>query len=180
MARETKMLTVDYTNQDYGWINTNAKILKESEFLAPSIESQDCAILKLSNVSQELIRDTEIGTNGERYLKVIVSKTLPIQEKEKEYRASAEVIGYFNKIGRRMQDETIVKKGTMQVKQLISVYAGNQEEAEFDKSERVVVIPPTGLGLYNKIDIKIKYVLLCSIIVISIITFKKLKKQKVQ
>ena len=167
MEKEQKMLTDDYTNEDYGWNIINTKTLKDNNMMDTNIKDQDCAVSKLSEV--KAIRNSTIGLNGERYLKMVVSKTLPVNVEQKEYLGEVEVLGYSDVSGRRMQDERITTKVGNKLKELFSIFSGNKNEEDYDEAEKVIIIPPTGLRYSARIERTVKYTLLVILVIIAIV-----------
>lgn len=180
MDSEQNMLTVNCTNGDYGWSVINTKALKDNNMMDPDVKNQDCAVLQLSKANGNLIRNSTIGPNGERYVKIVVSKTLPVNIEQSAYIGEVEVLGYSNELGRRMQNEGIISKAGNRIKKLFSIFAGNKKEEDYSEAEDVVIIPPTGLGYSARIEKMIKYallVILIIVVIILIIIFKKKRKK---
>lgn len=170
---EQNMLTVNYNNKDYGWDITNVGELMNDKLVAPELSKQDCARIKLSEVKNNLMRNSEIGPNGERYLKIIASKTLPTSIEQKSYVGEVEVLGYSNEKGRRMQEGTTAIKSEFSIKKFLSVFAGNKNENDHNKAEKITIIPPTG----TKDNIEIKYIIYALLGVFVIILVKVLTKK---
>lgn len=174
-----RMITDTYTNKDYGW---QAK--EKSELMRPGskliatgvwgklrndyyIECKyDC-----DNTDNTALRSGKLYSNGERYVKVILSKVLSSTNDESEFSDSVEIIKYKNDLGVRMRTP-YVEEGKL-YKQYMGIIPGNGEESlsttpvverDYAESNSIFVIPPTGFTNY-KIYIFISIVIMLTICV---------------
>ena len=184
----TKMITDSYTNQDYGWkakakseLRNNGKLVSDSVwdnlYNAYYIESTyDC------NNTNGPLRGGKLYSNGERYIKVVLSKVLSAVDEQSEFSDSVEIVKYKNDLGVRMRTP-YTETGKL-YKLYMGIIPGNGNEsfsttpvAERDYAEAmsVFVLPPTGIGRKY-----IQYILIAVVILVTcgIVTIKIRKKRK--
>lgn len=188
-----QMITDTYKNSDYGW---KAKTIMSS----PTLFSQNVRD-KLKNnyfVYFEYINTGEnndpskpyrtraLGKNGERYIKIVLSKTLASIEDESEFSDSVEIIQYSNIQGIRMSttyfDDT--NPDDVITKHLVNIPGNGEEgntrqvigtpilvrEKDYAEANSIFVIPPT--GKYRNYTIYI----MTTILIISLVLIKRKKK----
>ncbi len=161
MQENLQLLTnPELTNQSYGWRLVDA----ENEGV--------CAVTTLNN--NELVRDAEIGSNGERYLKIVYSKILSPRTEDSNFLISTEILSYSNPIGRRMQSPSTITVNSQQQLKANSMYVFNKQEMDYSKSMPVIVIPPTGVNLEHSM---IEFIATVSLIYIICIVFRKTLKK---
>lgn len=160
--KTSPLLTVpNQTNASVGW-NVQSDL---------NIEDNPTNICVTANLEDNpAIRNASIGNNGERYIKVVFTKRLNRTNEISNFKGSAEIYGYSNIIGRRMQSSTSIS--ATQVK-LNSMYVANQNEDDFHLSSSVILIPPTGIGMTQQMII---YLLAITCIFITVVLFKNRKK----
>lgn len=155
--------TPEITNGMYGWES------KEGSELG----LEDDSIYAVTNLNNtDLLRNTTIGSNGERYIRVGFSKMLSTDIEETVFKNSAEIIEYSNVLGRRMQQ---LETNQAQESKLQSVYIANKKEKDYGESQPVIIIPPTGVEITHDVIVFITSILIILAIVI-ITKFRIIKR----
>ena len=175
---EQGLMTVNYTNSNYGWNHGNTSDLIDNKLVVNSEEGQQttCAVMSLSTaVNNGLVRNTTIGMNGERYIKLIASKIITNKsaEENENYKGKVEILQYTNPVGRRMQYSDTKTTGAEYIP-LKTVVPGTYSEEDYTASEGVIIIPPTGI-VNNHSIIIITCIIICSIIIVVKIKNKNTK-----
>ncbi len=128
------------TNKMYGW-----EIKYTRDLGITDCDYTTCAV---NNLSTNMIRNSTIGSNGERYLKIVFSRLLTSKTEDSTFRNSAEILEYSNALGRRMQETVTLGSGKLST--LTSVFVANQNESDFGVAEPVIIVPPTGISPFYK------------------------------
>ena len=181
----TRMITDRYTNKDYGWKiyekNTSSNVLEKFFTSLVRQDMRDDYYITCEYGSDiKALRDNPIGTAGERYIKVVLTKTLSSKYDGAEFAVSGEIIEYSNDLATRMRKKYPV--ATLEYKDQIP---GNGEESlevthlegydgyglaetDYATSNSIFIIPPTGESknymIYTTITIGLVAVLTISII----------------
>ena len=82
---DTKLLTEDATNKDFGW-----------RYKAENITT------KLSDMNENIIKKDNLTSNEERYIKVVLSKILAPTNNDSHFKNYTEIYSYSNADGRMM------------------------------------------------------------------------------
>ena len=145
-------------------------------------ENENGYYLTLDINDSSCLRTDPIGANGERYVKVVLTKNLSsnVKNDNTKFSDTAEILNYTNKMGIRMQKSY---KGLNNLENKIAVIPGNSVEGDrksiaepdYTKSVKVVVIPPTGKEI-NIIIASITFVMF--LIAVFIFNSGKLKLRK--
>ena len=179
-----RMITNGYTNAQYGWKKYSKDQLKNSVSEATLQNMKNGYYVTLDTNQSKLLRnENQIGANGERYIKIILTRKLStsILEDNTDFEDTAEVLTYSNDLGVRMKkifnNSNILNK--------LSIIPGNSmegdvkqindtivKESDYAKSMRIIVIPPTG----KKIDIVLSLAVLTEGTLI--ILFKECRKRR--
>ena len=154
-SEDMQMITTPYTNSQYGW----KKCLKEelinnvSECTFKNMKNEYYITLNTEN--SELLRSATIGANGERYIKLLLTKKLSSDTKDDntDFADTAEILSYSNDMGIRMKKVSVVNDITKS----LTIMPGNSiegnerkinnsiiKEDDYAESIRIILIPPTG------------------------------------
>lgn len=184
--KNRKMITNQYTNEEYGWgeVDNNADLSnKVSEKTYANMKNAKYITLKTSE-SSLLRNEQQLGSNGERYIKLVLSKHLSTDTKNDntDFSTTTEILDYSNDLGIRMRKHYTNPSG---VHERLSVIPGNTvdginkvvdinsnyiSETDYAKSMRVVIIPPTG----GKTDIALSLIIFVEVLLI--VLLRELRK----
>ncbi len=157
---DSHLLTLpDYTNEMLGWDVIQYNMPNSSS------NSQLCAKINLGN--NAFIRNSCIGNNGERYIKVVYSRYLSSVTTDSNFSIGAEIYSYSNPLGRRMQSSTSTSTIRGQEVKFASMFTANAAEIDYAQSSELIIIPPTGKSDFSKYAIILVILLLltCSVII---------------
>ena len=151
-----KMITNQCTNAQYGWKKheKNYFINSVSEDTLKNMNNN--YYITLDTANSLALRNGTIGANGERYIKLILTKKLSnaIKNDNTDFSNSVEIISYSNELGIRMR-KTFKDGTTINVIPGNSIEGENRKETDYSQSMRILVIPPTGKKTDNYIALTI-------------------------
>lgn len=158
---DTYMITDSYKNKDYGWKIVNKTDSGNNKLFTPAVLNNlmNDYYIKCDYGSSDInaLRQSPIGSGGERYLKVVLTKTLSSKDDGTEYSISGEIIEYSNDVAVRMRKkfpietllfaDVIPGNGTESLNEKTTEFNGNQigiVETDYAESNPVYILPPTG------------------------------------
>ena len=153
------MLSSSFKNKDYGWKIVEKEELKGKVSDETFDKMDNGYYIYLNTKDSPLLRNKDshgnqlqIGANGERYIKLILTKTLSTKKEDLDavFCNSAEILDYTNKYGIRMRRD--FKNSDSGAEEQIAIVSGNSlkgnakpiVEPDYDQSIDIVLVPPTG------------------------------------
>ena len=154
------LITTYATNDDYGWHIEN---INGKSYPVTSI-SQSSAIRAIDGKRY-------IGTNGERYIKVVLSKALTTKGLEDAINNEVEICEYSNNGNRRMTKEIQAASSI----NYLQLHPADHDDQGYDYniSGSVTIIPPTGVGISYK---RMELVVAVFVMFASVVIFRKFNK----
>lgn len=156
----TRMITNGYTNKQYGWKKVKKDDLNEklSKNTLNKLKNDYCVTINTEDAKNAgIIRKGQIGPNGERYIKIVLSKVLSTDTTKNctDFINNAEILTYTNDLGIRMKQLSLNTMNNQNVKSTVipgngidglnkTVQGMEVKEKDFSQSIRVLIIPPTG------------------------------------
>ena len=150
------MLNNKYTNSQFGWkiVPKEDLLYKVSEETYKNMKQSYYPIIEISK--SNLIKNSKIGANGERYVTICLSKSLSAMtdNSNTDFSNSVEILNYTNDLGIRMKkSKELYGNNIIDFAEISgnSLEGDNKEnngilltESDYAKSMRIVILPPTG------------------------------------
>lgn len=171
------MITNKYTNAQYGWKKvTKESLLNKVSDITYENMKNDYYITLNTEDSNLLRQGQQIGANGERYIKLVLSKHLSTDTKNDntDFSDTTEILEYSNDLAIRMKKTYTDLNGKTDKANVIpgNTIEGTKTingilvtETDYAKSMRVVIIPPTG----KRIDAVISVIIFIEVLLIVLI-----------
>lgn len=201
----TKLMTEEGKNSDYGWSVLTKDELDKNEYISKNTKEYGDNFGLYVNYNEKTYKQMEnipengditnyetnskyinpvIGNNGERYIKVVLSKVLSGELDDFSYKNQAEILKYSNNNSRRINYTQVNKTGTTRKYATAGNYVPtgvldkfssdftNVGEIDTAVANPIKVIPPTGLSsktINNRIYFIASIVFIISLCMITII-----------
>ena len=182
----SKLISEDHTNEDYNWEMSTTS-------------GKNVAKANWQNMNDEVMRKDILGNNGERYIKLVLSRLITTEGNENtNYTNQVELFDYSNVDGRIMgnietEEEQITDEETGEEKDIEIIknikrdiipfnYLEHADAALFEADENgsieVIIIPPTGtLEYYMNLALA---VIIFAIIVFIAIAYRMKQDEKLE
>ena len=141
--KTTPLITEEGTNEKYGWEKTNREALKANGVISDEVYNslspdEEYLICKFDENNSSIV-DPVIGANGERYVKLVLSKVFSVEDinSDLKHNNEAEIVIFSNKISRRAnltEEVTDSNSETQQIREKYS-FPGNFKPGSTERDE---------------------------------------------
>ena len=151
MDPNAKLLTDDYTNKDYGWINVSKDELEVLNLISETqLQNMNGYMYPVTIINTEAsdtdfpkaLRKDKLTSNGERYIKVVFQAVVNANDENMNYENEVEILDYSNSEGRRMGEFNSSSNS------ISYVQPGNGWEFDHSNQAKVIIVPPFGKWHY--------------------------------